>query len=543
MGARARAVTVDFSDELHARDMLNIYEHVLAQPKAAPAAMPTLAAGRDRGPTVSPTAGSVAASARTRRWHVPGGSDAREIHRGALRAGGAVRILFANHTSAWSGAEVSLMRLVAGLREDHDLRVACPDEGRWPRAVDARGIERLSLPAVDASLRLHPVQTPVGLAPARRRRPCARRAPRGASGLRSSTPTPRGSGSWRGHRAAPRRAAVRRSRPRAPAADSRSGARCARCSSARAGAVAAVSDFTASRFNEGLPRPVATRVYNSIDHARFDPERVAPGPDPRGARARRGTPRCSVRWRRSRRGRARTPRSGRWPTLRARGLDAHLLLVGQVAFGGKGVRFDNHAFLDSLRAARRRARACGDAVHFLGQRDDVPEILRALDLSLLPSWEEPFGLVTVESMALGTPPLVSERRRGARAGGDAVSAGVLAAEAAGAVGRRGAPSCSAIPRALGLMGERWPAGGRSLPRRGPRRRDARDLRARGSAGTPSRPGSRRWPPRPASRAQGGGAMAELIWRLRTAPRAVTAAGPLVGRWSSAAQPRWFSAGR
>ena len=30
-----------------------------------------------------------------------------------------------------------------------------------------------------------------------------------------------------------------------------------------------------------------------------------------------------------------------------------------------------------------------------------------MDLSLLPSWEEPFGLVTVESMAMGTPPLVS----------------------------------------------------------------------------------------------------------------------------------------
>ena len=41
MGARARAVTANFSDELHARDMLNIYEHVLAQPKAAPAAMPS----------------------------------------------------------------------------------------------------------------------------------------------------------------------------------------------------------------------------------------------------------------------------------------------------------------------------------------------------------------------------------------------------------------------------------------------------------------------------------------------------------------------
>ena len=48
-----------------------------------------------------------------------------------------------------------------------------------------------------------------------------------------------------------------------------------------------------------------------------------------------------------------------------------------------------------------------DAVHFLGQRNDVPEILAELDLSLLPSWEEPFGLAVVESMAMGVPPLVT----------------------------------------------------------------------------------------------------------------------------------------
>ena len=71
-----------------------------------------------------------------------------------------------------------------------------------------------------------------------------------------------------------------------------------------------------------------------------------------------------------------------------------------------GVRYDNRTYLreleDLVDALKIR-----DAVHFLGQRDDVPEVMRALDLTLLPSEDEPFGLVTVESMALGTPPLVS----------------------------------------------------------------------------------------------------------------------------------------
>jgi hypothetical protein len=35
-----------------------------------------------------------------------------------------MRILFANHTSAWSGGEVSLMRLVESLRADSGERRA-----------------------------------------------------------------------------------------------------------------------------------------------------------------------------------------------------------------------------------------------------------------------------------------------------------------------------------------------------------------------------------------------------------------------------------
>ena len=74
-----------------------------------------------------------------------------------------MRILFANHTGAWSGAEVSLMRVLAGVRDAHQVTVACPPGGPLADAVDRAGVEHLPLPAVDASLRVHPVQTPVGL--------------------------------------------------------------------------------------------------------------------------------------------------------------------------------------------------------------------------------------------------------------------------------------------------------------------------------------------------------------------------------------------
>jgi len=44
-----------------------------------------------------------------------------------------------------------------------------------------------------------------------------------------------------------------------------------------------------------------------------------------------------------------------------------------------------------------------ERVSWLGEREDVPELMRALDVLLMPSWEEPFGRSLIEAMALGVP--------------------------------------------------------------------------------------------------------------------------------------------
>lgn len=46
-------------------------------------------------------------------------------------------------------------------------------------------------------------------------------------------------------------------------------------------------------------------------------------------------------------------------------------------------------------------------VHFLGFRDDIPEIIKSIDLSILSSHWEGFGLFAIESMACGVPVLGS----------------------------------------------------------------------------------------------------------------------------------------
>jgi glycosyltransferase involved in cell wall biosynthesis len=269
--------------------------------------------------------------------------------------------------------------------------------------VRAAGVKLLPLPAVDASLRIHPVQTPVGLAQlaaggwalagaARRAAPDVIHANTARTGLMAAVARRRGAAPFvvRAHEHLPANAV---------------GRAVLGVLSRSAEAVVANSDYTAARLDEVLGRPLAVRVYNSIDHGRFDPrvvhpaglrERLGIGPDARliGHVAQI------------------TPWKGQdvsiktLARLRAGGVDAHLAVVGQIAFGGSGVRHDNHGFLESLRGLVREL-GVGDAVHFLGQRDDVPEILRELDISLLPSWEEPFGLAVVESMAMGVPPLMT----------------------------------------------------------------------------------------------------------------------------------------
>jgi glycosyltransferase involved in cell wall biosynthesis len=42
-------------------------------------------------------------------------------------------------------------------------------------------------------------------------------------------------------------------------------------------------------------------------------------------------------------------------------------------------------------------------VRFLGPRQDIPELLKSIDLFVLPTRAEPFGIVIVEAMASGIP--------------------------------------------------------------------------------------------------------------------------------------------
>lgn len=84
-----------------------------------------------------------------------------------------------------------------------------------------------------------------------------------------------------------------------------------------------------------------------------------------------------------------------WPELR-------LVIAGSAKFTAEATRFDNRAYLAELEGLARRLGVTSNVV-FLRERGDVPLVMRAADAVLVPSWEEPFGLVVIEAMALEVP--------------------------------------------------------------------------------------------------------------------------------------------
>ncbi len=312
-----------------------------------------------------------------------------------------MKIAFVNHTARWSGAETALMRLVQTLARCHEVVVVCPQPGRLLDELRARGLSWLALPETAASLRPHPMRTPLGMLQlaraglalesiVRRVRPDVIHA----NGLRAGLIAAPGA-RWR---RSPTLVQVHDQLPH-----NVMGSTIRRTVSATADEVVGVSDKTASDFNFGLPVAKAHRIYISIDHERFDPTIAASstlraelsvGDAPLLAQVAQITP-----WK--------CQHTAIETLARLREIEpsAQLVLVGAVVFASE--RYDNQAYERELHDLARRLGVEG-AVHFVGQREDVPEIMKTADLTLLPSADEPFGTAAVESMAMGTPTLVSD---------------------------------------------------------------------------------------------------------------------------------------
>jgi glycosyltransferase involved in cell wall biosynthesis len=308
-----------------------------------------------------------------------------------------VKVLFVNHTAEVSGAERSLLSLLAALPETVDRRAAVPP-GRLVGEIERLGIPVSPIAGTAGSLRLHPVHTPRAVAEMSLAALQVRRlARRHGVDLVHANSIRAGIVLGFARMSAPATVVhVRDCLP--PGSLTTASLRLI----ATATTVVANSAYTARSVEAAAPRANVEVVHNPVDLVRWDPAHI----DRAVARARLGA--AGQRhlllgvlaqlspWK----GQGTAIEALR--LLRDDGIDAHLLLIGSAKFVARATRFDNEAYVAGLRARVAQA-GLEERVSWLGEREDVPELVRALDILLLPSLEEPFGRALIEAMALGVP--------------------------------------------------------------------------------------------------------------------------------------------
>lgn len=310
-----------------------------------------------------------------------------------------MRVLFVSHTARVAGAEHSLLELLRGLPGDMEVTVACP-AGALSEAVEELGIPTREIPKTDGSLKLHPVHTGRAMVEiasaglrvakiAREERADLLHANSVRAGLIVSVARARG--------APPAVAHVRDCPPRSRVADATQ-----KVVARRTELVVANSTYAADHFRDASGGGRVRVAYSPVDVERFDPaahdrarSREALGIEPSAfVVALVGNI---------------TPLKGQDLAIRAVAAlregdvpDARLLLVGSATFSSPATRLDNTAFLEQLRSEVESLGLNG-SVSFLGERDDVPEVLAAADVAVAPTWKEAFGRAIVEAMAMGLP--------------------------------------------------------------------------------------------------------------------------------------------
>ncbi len=313
------------------------------------------------------------------------------------------RVLYVNHTSQVSGGERSLLTVLTGLDSAIRPVVACP-EGQLADEVRALGVKTVPLLGTEGSLKLHPYQTPLALWALLRDAVKIRRAAAslGTDVIHANSIRAGLSAGLAARLGGPPVLVHVRDRLPASAVSSLTFRVLART----ADHFVSNSHYTAAGVSSNHSGPPVSVLHNCVDLSRFDPDRLTR----EEARGRLGLgseqPVMAVvaqitPWK------AQDDAIRIAAELATKHPDVRLLIVGSAKFVSKATRFDNTRYLADLESLTRSL-GVQDNVVFMGEREDVPEILRALDVLLMPSWEEPFGRAIIEAMAMGVPVVATE---------------------------------------------------------------------------------------------------------------------------------------
>lgn len=327
---------------------------------------------------------------------------------------GPVTLLFYNHSSSVSGAEVILLDLLRGLAawdtqnptRTYRLLLACPADGPlWERASLLTGVELAAVRPLEIGYTRSPLTlgrygfrlltTAFSLGRlVRRYRPILLHANSVRAGLVAGLVTPLTGTRLLVHLH--------------DAMGQNATNEVIRLILGRlAWRLVAISDYTRHAFTRQRPDLLkkCVRIYNGVDTEYFRPHHFD-GPTARAN--------LLTQWPSSEGVAAGpllaivgqiTPWKGHREAIEALALlrqkwgQAGLLIVGGLKFATANARYDNasyHAELQELICHHKLQ----NAVWFAGEHSDVRPLMAGVDLLVVPSWYEPFGRVVIEAMAL-----------------------------------------------------------------------------------------------------------------------------------------------
>jgi glycosyltransferase involved in cell wall biosynthesis len=309
-----------------------------------------------------------------------------------------MKVLHVSHTTTISGGEHSLLTLLPAIPGQLELGVACP-EGDLARAVRALGLPVPEIVGTSGSFRLHPVRTPGAFAEiAAAALAVSRIARRHQATVLYANSVRAGLITTLAARLSGLRSVVhvRDVLPGGAAAGV-----VKQVLTRYADELIAISAYVARSFAVGgCPRRIPV-IDNPVDSQRFDPGAYDAADCRRRLGLDSGTAVVGIV------GQI-TPWKGHDTAVRALARvrlehpHARLVIVGEVKFANPGTSLDNTEFLKGLQDLAQALGVSG-AVAFLGERDDIPSVLKALDVLLVPSTVEPFGRTVAEAMTMGTP--------------------------------------------------------------------------------------------------------------------------------------------
>jgi glycosyltransferase involved in cell wall biosynthesis len=313
-----------------------------------------------------------------------------------------MKILFYNHTGQVSGAERMLLMILSQLdRDGFEPLLVCPDQGPLQKMADELGVTVESVSQLEARFTwridrlMHYCQSFFAVVRHLRRsvassRPDLLHANSIRSGLVATAATLglRTRVLWHLHDLLPRHPLSTAIRAFA-ALSSRT-------------EMIAVSEAVAANFRGRWSRLLKDRVtviLNAIDLKKFQPDSTAKQRTRKQLRYRENDLVVGVVGQL-------TPRKGQLEVLRA--FSDALSDVPQTVLLVAGAPLFNrdHEYLELLKRTTSDL-GISQKVRMLGPREDIDVIMQSLDLLVVNSSAEPFGLVILEAMACGTPVLAA----------------------------------------------------------------------------------------------------------------------------------------